>query len=149
MNKIKAVIIDDEHFNRGLIRMLIDRLNDRYMVAGEAESIDDGFELIRQERPDVVFLDIKMQDGSGFDLLSRFTDIDFEIVFVTGFDEYTLKALEMNAIDYVLKPIDLDKFRETLARVGGRIDANKHAGGDTFKRMQTLGLLAGKLKPGH
>jgi two-component system LytT family response regulator len=144
MNKIKAVIIDDEHFNRGLIRMLITKLNASYAVMGEAENIKEGFDLILKEKPNVVFLDIKMQDGSGFDLLGLFNEIEFEIVFVTGFDEYTLKAFEMNAMDYVLKPIDLDKFRETLDRVEARIS---HKNKDTLKvlsqkKIETLELLS-------
>jgi two-component system LytT family response regulator len=70
-----------------------------------------------ESQPDVVFLDIKMPDGSGFDLLNMFPVINFKAVFVTGFDEYVVKAFEYNAYDYVLKPIDIGKFQGTVERV--------------------------------
>ena len=125
MDKIKAIVIDDEFFNRGLITMLILRLNSNFIVSGEAESVNEGYKLITETQPDVVFLDIKMPDGSGFDLLKRFVTINFSIVFITGFDQYTMEAFEHNALDYVLKPVDLDKFRQTLEHVQTRVQKNR------------------------
>jgi two-component system LytT family response regulator len=119
--KIRAVIIDDEFFNRGLIHLLINRLNDRFMIEGEAESLREGIRLIAAVNPDVVFLDVKMPDGSGFDLLKSFPDFNFEVVFITGLDNYVMQALEQRALDYVLKPIDIDKFKITLDKVQERI----------------------------
>ena len=125
MNKIKAIIVDDEFFNRGLINMLITKLNPNFVVSGEAESVNEGYKLISEIGPDVVFLDIKMPDGSGFDLLKKFTSINFEVVFITGFDKYALQAFEHNALDYVLKPVDLDKFKQTLERVERRLNKSR------------------------
>lgn len=121
MNKIRAVVIDDEFFNRGLITLLINRLNPDFEIAGEAENLRDGIKLINSVNPDVVFLDIKMPDGSGFDLLKKFPGFTFEVVFITGFDDYVMQALEQKALDYVLKPIDLDKFKVTLEKVQERL----------------------------
>src|SRR5262245_44475487 len=117
MNEIKAVVIDDEFLNRELIKLLVTRVSPEFVLAGEAENLRDGFDLISEIQPDVVFLDIKMPDGSGFDLLNMFPVINFKAIFVTGFDEYVVKAFEYNAFDYVLKPIDTDKFQQTVSRV--------------------------------
>jgi two-component system, LytTR family, response regulator len=121
MNRINAVVIDDEFFNRGLITLLINRLNPDFNIVGEAEGIREGLRLIEKTRPDVVFLDIKMPDGSGFDLLDQVPGFTFEVVFITGFDDYTIEAFEKKALDYVLKPIDLDKFKITLDKVHEKI----------------------------
>lgn len=122
MSTINSIIIDDETFNRELIRDFITRLNPAYHIIGEADNVDSAYDLIRRMKPDLVFLDIKMPGGSGFDLLDRFDDKPFEVVFVTGFDEYAIKAFEFNAMDYVLKPIDQSKFRHTLQQVKHRFD---------------------------
>ena len=117
MSKINAVVIDDEFFNRGLITLLISRLSNDIDVVAEAEGIREGARLIQLHKPDVVFLDIKMPDGSGFDLIEKFPGFQFEVVFITGFDEYESVAAEHNALDYVLKPIDIDKFKHTLEKI--------------------------------
>jgi two-component system LytT family response regulator len=119
---IQCIIIDDESFNRELIRDFITRLNPAYHIIGEADNIDSASDMIRKLKPDLIFLDIKMPGGSGFDLLARFDTNTFEVVFVTGFDEYAIKAFEFNAMDYVLKPIDQSKFKNTLQQVKHRFD---------------------------
>lgn len=117
-------MIDDEFLNRKLITIMVNKLNPVFDIQGEAENIREGFNLINKVKPDVVFLDIKMPDGSGFDMLKQFDVIDFEVVFITGFDQYALKAFEFNALDYVLKPIDMDKFKVTLDKVQMRVKQN-------------------------
>jgi len=121
MSRINCVIIDDEKGNRELITSLITHLNEAYLITGEADGVESGFNLIKEQKPAVVFLDIRMQDGTGFNLLSKFPSVDFEVVFISGFDEYALKAFEYSALDYVLKPVDVQKFSETLSRVQKRI----------------------------
>jgi two-component system LytT family response regulator len=121
MHKIACVVIDDEFLNRKLISMMVTKLNPAFEISGEAENIRDGYNLINAIKPAAVFLDIKMPDGSGFDLLSRFSTFNFEVVFITGFDEYILRAFEFNALDYVLKPIDMDKFKLTLDKLQSKI----------------------------
>jgi two-component system LytT family response regulator len=121
MNKIRTVIVDDELLNRSLIKTLISNYGPEFNVCGEAENLRDAHSMIQKCAPQVVFLDIKMPDGSGFDLLKKFPEINFEIVFVTGFDEYALAAFDHNALDYILKPIDIDKFKSTLQKIVSRL----------------------------
>jgi two-component system, LytTR family, response regulator len=124
MHEIVSVIIDDERANRELIKSMIPRLNPAFVIAGEAEGVESGFSEISRLNPAVVFLDIRMGDGTGFDLLRKFRKISFEVVFVSAFDEYAINAFEFNALDYVLKPVGTDKFRQTLLRVQNRIGNN-------------------------
>ena len=122
--KISAIIIDDEFYNRDLISQLVLNTNSEFEILGCAENIEEGFDLINSKKPSVVFLDIKMPGGSGFDLLRKFTNPDFEVVFITGFDEYAIKAFEFNALDYILKPIDTIKLKSTLEKVQNKISNN-------------------------
>lgn len=122
MNKIKTVIIDDELLNRELIEGFIIDFSAQLIIIGSAPNVTEGIKLIKQLSPQVVFLDIKMPDGTGFDLLSKLEKIDFEVVFITGYDDFALKAFDVNALDYVLKPIDPLKLKNTLKRVELRIE---------------------------
>lgn len=124
MNKIRAVVIDDETSNRDLITKLISKLNTVIEIVGEADSIKKGFNLINETRPQLVLLDIRMPGGTGFDLLAMFEKITFEVVFISGFDSYALKAFEYNALDYVLKPINPIKFAKTLTKVQLKIESS-------------------------
>lgn len=121
MNKINALVIDDEFANRDLIAQLIVKINENFNILGTAESADVAYTLINEIKPDLIFLDIKMPGGSGFDLLKKFKNPEFEVVFITGFDEYAIQAFEFNALDYVLKPIDTTKLGATLDKVHYRI----------------------------
>ncbi len=131
--KIRSIIVDDESANRGLIKKLIGELHPNFNVVGEASNIDEAFELIKKEQPGLVFLDIKMPGGTGFELLERFHSINFEVVFITGFDSYALKAFEFSALDYILKPINPVKFAKALTKIYDRVYANQN-GKDGFKR---------------
>jgi two-component system, LytTR family, response regulator len=124
MNEIIAVVVDDENSCRELIRTLTPQLNDSFVIAGEAASAEQGYEEIIRLKPSVVFLDIQMPNATGFDMLRKFSRIDFEVVFISGFDEYAIKAFEYNALDYLLKPINADKFAHTLQKVKDRIINN-------------------------
>ena len=134
MSEIRAIIVEDEFLNRSLIKTLVGKINPSFNVVGEAKNVDEGLILINTLKPDVVFLDIQMPGGSGFDLLRINGRCEFEVVFITGFDEYALQAFEFNAIDYILKPIDSEKLTRALGRVKARID-NNISNVDSLKRI--------------
>jgi len=121
--KIRTIVIDDEYLNREVISILVKNANVNFEIVGQAENIDEAYRLISECKPDLIFLDIKMPGGNGFELLSRFDNPNFEVVFITGFDEYALQAFNFNALDYVLKPIDTDKLKNTLRKVYTRINS--------------------------
>src|ERR1700722_10697075 len=107
---LKAIIVDDEASGaRGLEKLLAKYCPDAKVLAS-ACTIEEAEEKIKALKPDVVFLDIEMPFGSGFDLLSRFTNIDFEVIFTTAYSQYAIKAFKHDAIDYLLKPIDPDEL---------------------------------------
>jgi two-component system, LytTR family, response regulator len=132
MLQITSVIIDDETYNRDLIANFVVTTNPNFTIIGSADGVDTGYTLIKELQPDLVFLDIKMIDGSGFDLLNKFENPTFEVVFVTGFDDYAIKAFEYNALNYILKPIDTSKLKKVLEQVEIDITKNK-----LFKNAQT------------
>ena len=117
MHLIKALIVDDEQKSRNILRSMIGKYCPEVHVAGLADSADSGYELFVREQPDLVFLDVEMPHGSGFDLLKRLPSTDFEVIFVTGFDHYALQAIKFHALDYLLKPVDIDELIQAVHKV--------------------------------
>ena len=114
---VKVVIIDDENSGRNVIRQYMALYCDDVEIIGEADSVKSGVELLSKEHPDIVFLDIQMQDGTGFNLLEALPQRSFKVIFVTSFDQYALKAIKFSASDYILKPVDPDEFVEAVQNV--------------------------------
>ena len=112
---LKAVIIDDERLARVKLRRLINNHPNIHIV-GEADRVTAGINLIETEKPNVIFLDIQMPNETGFDLLDQIKT-DAKIIFVTAFDEYAIRAFEVNALDYLLKPINPDRLAEAIDRL--------------------------------
>lgn len=134
---INAILIDDESHNRSVLRELLSRHCPDVNCVAEAASVDEAHEQIAIQKPQLVFLDIKMPGGSGFDLLRRFERIDFEVIFVSGFNEYAISAFEFNAVDYILKPIDYQKLQMAVTRAEKKI-ATKTKEDNLFVFLQTL-----------
>lgn len=111
---LKAVIIDDELNARESIANLSRLTNSDIDIIGEAEGVESGILLIQELKPDLVFLDIQLEDGTGFDILEQLDQIDFHIIFITAFNEYAIKAFKFAAIDYLLKPINPKEFKSAL-----------------------------------
>ncbi|MEZ4932629.1 MAG: LytTR family DNA-binding domain-containing protein [Saprospiraceae bacterium] len=114
---MRAIIIDDELNAREALRSLLENFIKGVEVVAEADGIQMGLAAIRQLRPDIVFLDINMPNGTGFDLLEQLETIDFSLVFVTAYDQYAIKAIKFSALDYLLKPVDLQELRKTIERI--------------------------------
>lgn len=112
----RVLIIDDEEGARESLRNILNRYFQDLEVVGTAHSAESGIEAINKFTPDLVFLDIEMPFGTAFDLLSKFDSIDFELIFVTAYDHYAIKAIKFSALDYLLKPVDIDDLREALDR---------------------------------
>jgi len=114
---MKAIIIDDEKKGREILSKLVHDYCSGVDVLAMAASADEGYELIRRHAPDLVFLDIEMPGGSGFDLLGRFEEPAFHVIFTTAYDGYALKAIKFHALDYLLKPVDIDELRAAVDHV--------------------------------
>ena len=112
----KLAIIDDEKDSRQYLNTLIRENFPNEFVIGEADSVNVGINLITSLKPEIVLLDIHLEDGSGFDLLNKIELIDFEIIFVTAYDKYAIKAFQLSAIGYLLKPIDESDLIKALKK---------------------------------
>jgi two-component system LytT family response regulator len=118
---IRAVIIDDEPGNIDVMKKMVEEFCNDIEIAGAALSVDEGIMLIRGKKPDLVFLDIEMPGKNAFDLIDLLTPVNFEIIFVTAFEHYALKAFRYSAIDYLLKPINIKELREAVEKAGTKI----------------------------
>ena len=114
---LRIIIVDDEHHSRESLKNLLQSYCMEIVIVGMADSIETGTDIIRTQRPDVVFLDIELQHGTGFDLLNNIGNLNFEVVFTTAFEHYALKAVKISAIDYLLKPIDVDELIEAVSKI--------------------------------
>jgi two-component system LytT family response regulator len=102
---LKAIIVEDEMPSRQTLSGLLKLYCKNVKLVAEADGMKSGLEAIREHKPDIVFLDIEMPDGSGFKLLESLETIDFEIVFTTAYDQFAIRAIKFSALDYLLKPI--------------------------------------------
>jgi two-component system LytT family response regulator len=129
---LKSVIVDDEPKSRENLRIVLTDFVSNVSVEALCATIDEAITAIHSIKPDIVFLDIEMQQETGFDLLNRLHDIDFEVIFITAYSEYAIKAIKFSAIDYLLKPIDIEELKVAVQRVAQKRE------GRTSKRLQIL-----------
>lgn len=116
--ELSVLIVDDERLAREKLRGLLKK-HWNVRIAGEARNADEAEKMIGEAQPDLVFLDIQMPGGSGFDLLERLENPPF-IVFVTAYDQFAIRAFEVNALDYLLKPVDPERLEGALGRIAYR-----------------------------
>lgn len=108
---MNVIIVDDELKVRNVIAGLLKEYYPEINIISSAGTIQEGYEAISLRMPDLLFLDVELPDGNGFDLLKKFPLVSFKIIFITGHQEYALDAIKVSALDYILKPIDTDEFR--------------------------------------
>lgn len=121
---IRALIIDDERLARQELRSLVEQF-DTIQIVGESGKPEEALDLIDRENPDLIFLDIQMPGMSGFELLDEIEGKAPEVIFVTAYDEYALQAFEVNALDYVMKPVEMDRLKEGIQKITKKIEERK------------------------
>ncbi len=115
MKTFKTLVIDDERLAREEMKSILKEFSE-IEVIGEAQNGDEALELIKSTEPDLLFLDVNMPGMTGFELLKKLDTIP-NVIFVTAYDEYAIKAFEVNALDYLLKPIDIDRLNEAIGKL--------------------------------
>lgn len=113
---IKAVIVDDETDAHVVIKKLLEKCSEKIEIIGTATSVETAYKLILNTNPQLIFLDIEMPDGTGFQLLNKFNSPSFDVIFTTAYEHYAIKAFKYAAIDYLLKPIHLEDLENAVNR---------------------------------
>lgn len=122
---MRVAIIDDEACARNALRNLINLVCDDVTVIGEAENVSNGIKLIKESKPDLIFLDIEMPEYNGFHLLSCFSEINFEVVFMTAHSKYALEAFGVSASGYILKPMSIAALTMTIDKARGKLQSKR------------------------
>jgi two-component system, LytTR family, response regulator len=113
---IKLIIIDDQESYRQKLKKLLEKSGKELAILGEAPNADEGLKLIAKVNPDLVFLDIEMPGGSGFDMLRQIRQVNFDVIFTTAHNEFGIQAIKFSALDYLMKPIDLDELNNAIEK---------------------------------
>ncbi len=133
---IKAVVIDDEKDARFLLKNILQtNYASDIEVVGEGDDVISGIEVIEKHQPDLVFLDIQMPQGTGFDLLEKLDKINFEVVFITAYNNYAVKAFQCSAFGYLMKPIKSTELDNVIQNLKEKIDQLKE---ESDKRLKVL-----------
>jgi len=132
-HKLITIIIDDEPDAVDFITSIIGEYCPNLQVAGKAHNVKDGVNIIKEVKPDLIFLDVEMPQGTGFDLLTHFPEKDFDVVFITAFNHYAIKAIKFSAVDYILKPININEFIEAVNRVINKQTSDAFRGNENFE----------------
>jgi len=122
MNMIRTIVIDDEPDGRSTLRNFLTKYCTDIELVGEAASVAEAVEQIRLNKPQLIFLDINMPDEDGFALFNHITSPNFHVIFVTAYDQYAVKAFKHNAINYILKPVNIDDLIDAVEKVKKMIE---------------------------
>ncbi|MBP8067317.1 MAG: response regulator, partial [Pedobacter sp.] len=138
---LNAIIVDDEEFARSSLYFLLQENCENVHVAGIAKSVPEARTLLNQHQIDLIFLDIAMPGENGFELIPQAQIANATVIFTTAYDQYALKAIKANALDYLLKPIDIDELKEAVEKASKFIKLNKNEN----NRNESLKNLANDL----
>ena len=137
LDKIKCLIIDDDPFIRELLQDKLDEHFPEIKVLATSDSGFQGIEKIKIFQPDLVFLDVEMTDMTGFEMLAQISDVKFQTIFITSYSHYAIKAIRFNALDYLLKPIDLGELKKAIRRYKTHL-TNSHQQENLHLALQNL-----------
>jgi two-component system, LytTR family, response regulator len=115
---ITCIIVDDEEGGRLTLRNLIKEHLPELAVAAEASNVETAYTAIVRHKPDLIFLDIQLSGEIGFQLLEKFDQLDFQVIFITAYDKYALKAIKFAALDYLIKPVDIEELKQAVKKAG-------------------------------
>ncbi len=115
---LRTIIIDDEEHQRKSLERLIQMYCPDLTVVGLADGVKSGLKAIRQHKPDLVLLDVRMADGLGFELLDQFKPLDFKVIFISAYEQYARRALSYTSLSYLLKPVDPDELIRVVESAG-------------------------------
>ncbi len=121
---LQVIIIEDEPRGRETLKNLLTQYCSDIDIVGMAGSVKEGIQVVRHAHPDLVFLDIELHSGTGFEILENVDRFDFEVIFTTAFENYAIRAIKFSAIDYLLKPIDISELREAVEKARQRREVN-------------------------
>jgi len=121
----KAIVIDDENRTRELIVKMINSFGFPIEAIQGGNNVESGIKSIEEHSPDIVFLDIQMPDGTGFDVIKSIKNKNFEVIFITAHEEFAIKAIKFSALDYILKPIDVEELKNAVEKAIKTIDEKK------------------------
>src|SRR5918993_3974890 len=121
---LRVVIVEDEVHSREALKSLLTEFCEEVEIVGMASDVETAVSLLRQTTPDLLFLDVELQTGTGFDVLDRLDEVNFEIVFTTAFEQYAVKAIKLSSLDYLLKPIDIEELQQAVEKGRAKKDDN-------------------------
>lgn len=141
MNKITAVVVDDELNSVKLLVHFIEKYCPNIIIVGEAYTKDDAVVLINKTKPKLLFLDIRLDIGTSFDLLNELTYKEAKFIFVTAYNEYAIKAFKYNAVDYILKPLDIEELITAVNKVFKDVEKNIYTNKEQLRYLHNSMLI--------
>lgn len=138
VQKIRAILVDDEESARDVLENLLTRFCPEVELLAKCTHVEHAVAAIHELQPDLVFLDIEMPNYAGYEIVNFFPQITFEIIFITAYDKYAIRAFEVSAVDYLLKPIDIDRLKHAVSRVVKQREVEK--------QVQRMALLSETLE---
>jgi two-component system LytT family response regulator len=140
MEYITTIIVDDEERSRSTLRNLLNKYCKEIEILAEAGNIEEAVSLIDTHKPELLILDIRLKEGTSFEILRRLSHADYYVIFCTAYDEYAIKAFKFSAIDYLLKPIDLEELIAAISKVKKIIHRSAQTSSELINQLLTFNL---------